>query len=123
LLLRRGVGFKHRTARARELRRVSPQACHDPVHIRDLRAAEPPDIRRAGHLLFHRSPGILRKRHILNGDAAADRYRKTHENPMRSHAQSFFRIQIGVQVPHGKLKPLTLQNKCGLGRFVLNNKM
>jgi hypothetical protein len=123
LLLWRGVGFKHRAAWFAELRRISPQACHDPVHIRDLGAAQPPDIGRAGHLLFHRSAVVLRKRHILNGDAAADQYRKAHENSVRSHAQSFFRIQIGVPVPHGKMLSLTLKNKCGLGRFAPNNKM
>ncbi len=91
------IGFKYRTAGFAELRRISPQACHDPVHIGDLRAAQPPDIGRAGHLLVHRSAVLLRERRILNTDAAADRYRKAQKNSMRSHAPSFFRIQIGVR--------------------------
>jgi hypothetical protein len=105
------------------LRRISPQACHDPVHIGDLRAAQPPDIGRAGHLLVHRSAILLRKRHILNSDAATNRYRKAHENSTCSHAQSFFWIQVGVRIRTANCFLLTLKNKCGLGRFAPNNKM
>jgi hypothetical protein len=81
--------FKHRTASSAKLWSVSLQAGHNPVHIGDLRAAEPPNVRRAGYLLFHRSPILLRKCRILNGDAAANRYGKAHENSMRTHAKSF----------------------------------
>src|SRR5258708_25165373 len=69
---------------------MSPQARHDSVHIGDLRAAQPPDVRRAGHLLFRGSSMLLRKRHILRSDAATDRNRKAHANSMHSHAQSLF---------------------------------
>src|SRR5207248_10428442 len=53
----RGVGalFKHRAALCAELWSISPQARDDPVHIGDLRAAEPPDVGRAGHLLYRGS--------------------------------------------------------------------
>ena len=37
--------FKHRAALCAELWSISPQARDDPVHIGDLRAAEPPDLR------------------------------------------------------------------------------
>ena len=66
---------------------------HDSVHIGDLRAAQPPDVGRAGHLLFPRSPILLRKRGTLKGDAATHRYRKAQENSMRSHAYPFFGLK------------------------------
>jgi hypothetical protein len=65
--------FKHRAASSAKLWSVSLQAGHNPVHIGDLRAAEPPNVGRASHLLFHRSPILLRKCRILNNDATADR--------------------------------------------------
>src|SRR5258705_7666786 len=85
-----GGWFNHRTAWLAELCSISPQARHDTVHIGDLRAAQPPDVRRAGHLLFRGSSILLRKRHILRSDAATDRNRKAHVNSMHSHAQSLF---------------------------------
>ena len=66
--------FKNRAARSAELRDISPQASHDPVRIGHLRATQPPDVGRAGHLLFPRSPILLRKRGTLKGDAATHRY-------------------------------------------------
>jgi hypothetical protein len=102
-----GALFKHRTASSAKLWSVSLQAGHNPVHIGDLRAAESPNVRRAGYLLFHRSPILLRKCRILYGDAAANRYGKAHENSMRSHAQSFFRT---CGTPHD----------CFCSRFKLN---
>jgi hypothetical protein len=84
-----GACFNDRAAWSAELWSISPQARHDSVHIGNLRAAQPPDIRRAGHLLFCGSSILLRTRHILSSDAATDRNRKAHENSMRSHAQSF----------------------------------
>jgi hypothetical protein len=62
-----------------------PQARHDSIDVRYLFAAEPEHIGRAGHLLFHRSPILLRKGWMLNGDAAADRYRKAQDNSAGSH--------------------------------------
>jgi hypothetical protein len=62
-----------------------PQARHDSIGVRYLFAAEPEHIGRAGHLLFHRSPVLLRKRRVLNGDAAADRYRKAQDKQAGSH--------------------------------------
>ena len=57
LLLRRNliVGCEHCAAAIGELRRVLPQAGDDTVYIRDLPAAQTPDIRRASHLLFPRA--------------------------------------------------------------------
>ena len=56
-----GIGFEHRAARSAELRGVLPQARHDPVDVRNLRAAQPEDVGRAGHLLFQGSPIFLRQ--------------------------------------------------------------
>ena len=89
-----GGWFNHRTAWFAELCSISPQARHDSVRIGDLRAAQPPDVRRAGHLLFRGSPILLRKRRILRSDATTDRNRKAHENSMHSHAQSLFRYNF-----------------------------
>src|SRR3954454_5332176 len=55
-----------------ELLGISPQASHDPVHIGNLRAAEPPDIGRTGHLLLPRPSIFRRERRVLNGDSARD---------------------------------------------------
>jgi hypothetical protein len=62
-----------------------PQARHDSIDVGHLFAAKPEHIRGAGHLLFHRSPILLRKRRVLNGDAAADRYRKAQDKQAGSH--------------------------------------
>ena len=59
-LLLFGVCFEHRAAIVGELRRVLPQTRHDPVDIRNLIAAQPPYIRRAGHLLFPGAAIFLR---------------------------------------------------------------
>jgi hypothetical protein len=93
-----GACFNDRTAWSAELWSISPQARHDSVHIGNLRAAQPPDIRRAGHLLFCGSSILLRTCHILSSDAATDRNRKAHENSMRSHVQSLFHKR--AEVPH-----------------------
>jgi hypothetical protein len=84
-LVRADIRFKHRAARPGELRGVLPQARHDPIDVRYLFAAEPEHIGGAGHLLFHRSPILLRKRGVLNGDAAAGRYRKAQDKRAGSH--------------------------------------
>jgi hypothetical protein len=93
-----GACFNDRAAWSTELWSISPQARHDSVHIGNLRAAQPPDIRRAGHLLFCGSSKLLRTCHILSSDAATDRNRKAHENSMRSHVQSLFHKR--AEVPH-----------------------
>ena len=59
-LLLFGARFEHRAAIVGELRRVLPQARHDPADIRNLIAAQPPDVGRAGHLLFPGSAIFLR---------------------------------------------------------------
>ena len=64
-----------------------------PVHIGDLRTAQPPDVGRAGHLLLPSSPILLRKRGTLKGDAATHRYRKAQESSMRSHIHPFFGLK------------------------------
>ena len=98
LLVRADIRFKHRAARPAELRGVLPQARHDPVDVRYLVAAKPEHIGRAGHLLFHRPPILLRNSRVLNGDAAASHYRKAQNNPVRSHLRSF-RLTC---IPRGK---------------------
>jgi hypothetical protein len=82
--------LKNRAAPIAELRSISPQASHDPIGIGDLRAAQPPDVGRAGLLLFPRSPILLRKRETVKGDAATHRYCEAQENSMRSHVYLSF---------------------------------
>jgi hypothetical protein len=81
---------ENRATLSTELLGISPQACHDPIHIGDLGAAQPPDIGSAGHLLFPRSPIFLRKRGVLKGDAAAHRYREAQQNSKPSHVHPFW---------------------------------
>ncbi len=68
------VGLKHRATAAGELRRVLLQGGQDAVGIGNLAAAEPSDIRRAGHLLFPGAAIFLRVRRLHRDDA--DRERK-----------------------------------------------
>src|SRR5262247_1268360 len=56
------IGFERHAAIAGKLRQVRAQARHNAADIRDLIAAEPPHIRRAGHLLFVGSAILLRPR-------------------------------------------------------------
>src|SRR6516164_2459527 len=86
LLLRRNliVGCEHRAAAIGELRRVLPQASDDAIHIRDLAAAQTPDIRRASHLLFPRAAIFSRVSRTMRGNAA-DRERETKRDPSYSH--------------------------------------
>jgi hypothetical protein len=79
-----GVRFEHRAAIIGKLRRVLPQARHDPANIRDLIAAETPDIGRAGHLLFPGTAIFLRRRGSDSADST-DRDYKAQDNPLRSH--------------------------------------
>src|SRR5204863_6001179 len=78
------VGLEYRAAAAGELWRVLPQAGRDAAHIRDLVAAQPPHIRRTGHLLFHGSAIFFGGRSTLCDDAA-DRERYTQHNPLCPH--------------------------------------
>src|SRR6516165_11653440 len=86
LLLRRNliVGCEHRAAAIGELRRVLPQASDDAIHIRNLAAAQTPDIRRASHLLFPRAAILSRVSRAMRGNAA-DRKRETKRDPSNSH--------------------------------------
>ena len=86
LLLRRNliVGCEHHAAAIGELRRVLPQAGDDAVHIRDLAAAQTPDIRRASHLLFPRAAIFFRVSRAVP-DNAANRKRETKRDPSHSH--------------------------------------
>ena len=59
-LLLFGADLEHRTAIAGELRRILPQTRHDAADIRNLVAAQPPDVGRAGHLLFPGAAIFLR---------------------------------------------------------------
>ncbi len=86
---RADIRFKHRAAPRRKLWRVLPQARDDPIDVRYLFAAKSPNIRGAGHLLFHRPPILLRDRNIRSGAAAADRYGKGDNNSTRPHVRSF----------------------------------
>jgi hypothetical protein len=75
------------------LRGILLQAGDDPIDVGNLCTAEPENVRRAGHLLLHGSPVLLRKSRRLTEHATRGGYRKTQENPVRSHIRSFFRIQ------------------------------
>jgi hypothetical protein len=120
LLVCADIRFKHRAAPPGELRGVLPQAGHDSIDVRYLFAAEPEHIGRAGHLLVHCSPVLLRKRRMLNGDAAADRYRKAQGNSAGSHAPVLLsEIHFPVHVPRGRAKHLAfIENKMRLGKVL-----
>ena len=124
-----GARFEYRAAVARKLRRILPQTCHDPVGVRYLIATEPPDVGRAGHLLFPGSAIFLRGRGTLRGQSAADRCRKAEENPQRSHAGSLslplrMTFQRSARVPHGiRLPRLPIEMRPGeVHRAQLNVK-
>ena len=89
LLLRRNliVGCKHRAAAIGELQRVLPQAGDDAVHIRDLAAAQTPNIRRASHLLFPRAAIFFRVCRAMRNNAA-NRKRETKGNSSNSHIRT-----------------------------------
>ena len=59
-LLLFGADLEHRTAIAGELRRILSQTRHDAASIRNLVAAQPPDVGRTGHLLFPSAAILLR---------------------------------------------------------------
>jgi hypothetical protein len=77
------------------LRCILPQARNNPIGIRDLVAAKPENVGRAGKLLCKGSPILLGNSGILNGNAADDRDRKVHGNRVHSHVCSFF---LGIQL-------------------------
>jgi hypothetical protein len=84
-----------------------PETRNDPVDVRYLFAAKAEYIGRTGHLLFHRSLVLLRKSRILNGDVAADRYRKAQDNSAGSHLPILLlEIHFPVNVPRGRGKHL-----------------
>ena len=93
LLRRAGVRFKYRAAGSGELRRVLSQTCHDIVDVWNLGAAEPPDVGRAGKLLFERAPVFFCGRR-LNGDTASSRQRKAKDNSLCPHFQFLRRVHI-----------------------------
>jgi hypothetical protein len=61
-----------------------PEAGDDPMHIRNLIAAQTPDIGGAGELLLERAAIFLRKRGALY-QAAADQKHKGQPNLLSSH--------------------------------------
>ena len=66
-LLLLGAELEYRTATVGKLRRVLLQAAHDAADVGNLAAAEPPDVGRAGHLLFPGAAIFLRR---CRGDGA-----------------------------------------------------
>jgi prolyl-tRNA editing enzyme YbaK/EbsC (Cys-tRNA(Pro) deacylase) len=121
-LLRRrhaGIRFEHRAASAGELLGIFPEAGHDAIGVGDLVETQPPDVGRAGKLLFEGAAILLGRRrslrgHGLKGDAAGDRHRKTQDRSGHSHVRSFFfdnrRRACSAARPR-------LPTKCGLRRF------
>ena len=99
LLGHSGLQFEHRAARTAELRRVLPEADHNPIGVRYQFAAKPEDIRGAGHLLFKGPAILLGKSGIVSGNAADDRCRNAQGNRVHSHVRSFSRIQLARLVP------------------------
>jgi hypothetical protein len=81
------------------LRRILPQARHDPIGVRYPIAAKPENVRRAGKLLGEGPPVLLGKSRILNGNAADGRHCKAQRNRMHSHVRSFLLGLVGVLVP------------------------
>src|SRR3984957_5273613 len=65
----RVIRFESRAAAAAELRGILPQARHDPVDIRNLIATEPPNVGRAGQLLFKGPPIFVGRSWRKAGDA------------------------------------------------------
>src|SRR6516164_7244132 len=97
LLLRRSliVGCEHGAAAIGELQRVLPQASDDAVHIRDLGAAQTPNIWRANHLLFPRA-AIFFRVSCARRDNAADRKRETKRNPSSLHIRI---LHVSLKAP------------------------
>jgi hypothetical protein len=85
-LLRSVAGGEHRAARLRKLRRVIAKTGNDAIDIRYLRATEPHDIRRAGHLLLHGAAIVLRDRRAC-ADEASGRQSKGKDHPRRQHVR------------------------------------
>ena len=88
-----GIGFEYRAAFVGKLRRVRAQARDNAIDIRDLIAAQPPHIGRAGHLLFPGSAIFLRPRR-----GGGDRECASKRYSQHSHAGSF-QFQSGAHVP------------------------
>ena len=91
------IRIEYRTAWPAELRGILLQAGDDPIDVGNLCAAKPENVGRAGHLLFHGSPVLLRKSRRLTDHAPRAGYRKTQENPVRSHIRSFPGIDAHVR--------------------------
>src|SRR4051794_5155810 len=88
-LVRTGVRLENRATGIAKRGRVLPQARHDPGHIRNLVAAQPHHVGRAGHLLLPGSAIFLRLRGT--GGNGTDRRHKTQgntqDNPLRWHGR------------------------------------
>jgi hypothetical protein len=67
----------------------SAQARHDPVDVRNLIAAEPPNVGRAGQLLFKRPPVFVGRGWRLAGDAEDGRHRQAQDYAVHWHVRSF----------------------------------
>src|SRR6202000_1250000 len=95
LLIHAVVGVEHRAAAVRRVRRVLPQARHDAIDIGNRRAAEPPHIRRAGHLLLPCSLVRLRAQRARH-QHGAERQREAQDNQLCPHEQILPRFLIDV---------------------------
>src|ERR1700722_4174280 len=83
------IRFEYRAAAAAELRGILPQARHDPVDIRNLIATEPPNVGRAGQLLFKGPPIFVGRSWRKAGDTEDGRDRQAQDYAVRVHARSF----------------------------------
>ncbi len=115
------VRVEHRAAGFGKLRRILPQAADDPVDVRYLVAAKPPDIGRAGQLLLEGSAIFLRERRSLHGDTGGDGDREIKDNSVHGHLRCSLRNQWAADVR--PVEGLRLQKKCGRPRFATLNKM
>jgi hypothetical protein len=88
------IRLKHRAARTRKLRRVLPQARHDPVDVWNLIAAEPPNVGRASQLLFKRPPIFVGRGWRKTCDAEDGRHRQAQDYAVHWHVRSFPGFEI-----------------------------
>jgi len=96
------AGFEDGPAARREPGRILLQAGNNSARIRNLAAAEAPDIRRAGHLLLVGAAILLRGCRAVN-DPAADQERKPQNGSPYLHVGALFRDEIAGAVCGSRL--------------------
>ena len=95
-------GVEHRAAAVRELWRILPQAGHDAVGVGNLIAAEPPDVGRARHLLFH-GPAVFVGTRVGRQDNATSQRAQKESIGLHSHDQPSLQ-KVGRRCRHADAK-------------------